>query len=352
MTSCANQYHSQYLYDGLNRRRITRDYGWIGNTWVLTNETRYIYDKMLMVQERNSNNAVLVTYTRGLDLSGAFQCAGGIGGLLARTDSNGSLFYNSDGAGNVTALMNSQQGISARYMYNAFGKLLAQWGPMANINRMMFSSKEYDAKTGLYYYGERFYDPNLQRWLNRDPIGEYGGINLYGFVNNNPLRYVDPYGLWEWDDDIVQNALQNMFLGHPQPDADSYGRLRQQGLADDPDGQMQGNGGNGGDGGDGQSPGGDGLGNSSPGNDGKDLGKGKSCPKPSPNFKPPTNPPQLPPKDIPPGWRVRKMPPTEQYPNGYWKLEKPMKNGKWQGIDPSTGKPGSHPETHVPLPPQ
>jgi len=44
------------------------------------------------------------------------------------------------------------------------------------------------------------------------------------------------------------------------------------------------------------------------------------------------------------------MPPTADYPNGYWRLEKPMPNGGWQGIDPSTMKPGTQCETHVPLP--
>jgi len=77
----------------------------------------------------------------------------------------------------------------------------------------------------------------------------------------------------------------------------------------------------------------------------------KGAPKPSPKFKPPTNSPQKPPGEIPPGWRVREMPPTEQYPNGYWKLEKPMKDGSWQPIDPSTMKPGGRPETHIPFPP-
>jgi len=57
---------------------------------------------------------VLVTYTRGVDLSGSLQGAGGIGGLLARTDATGSTFYHADGAGNITALMDGNQNIVAR----------------------------------------------------------------------------------------------------------------------------------------------------------------------------------------------------------------------------------------------
>jgi hypothetical protein len=71
----------------------------------------------------------------------------------------------------------------------------------------------------------------------------------------------------------------------------------------------------------------------------------------SQNWRPPTNQPQNPPTDIPDGWRVRKMPPNTDYPNGYWKLEKPLQDGHWQPIDPSTMRPGGHPETHVEFPP-
>jgi len=79
---------------------------------------------------------------------------------------------------------------------------------------------------------------------------------------------------------------------------------------------------------------------------------GGGGPKRSPNFRPTTNPPQPPPDpaSVPPGWRVRVGPPSADYPNGYWRLEKPMGNGGWQGIDPSTMKPGTQWETHVPLP--
>jgi uncharacterized protein RhaS with RHS repeats len=46
----------------------------------------------------------------------------------------------------------------------------------------------------MYYYGFRFYDPNLQRWLNRDPLAERGGINLYTMVGNNPITQIDAEG--------------------------------------------------------------------------------------------------------------------------------------------------------------
>jgi RHS repeat-associated protein len=60
---------------------------------------------------------------------------------------------------------------------------------------IQFSTKRYDADTGLSYYGYRFYSPAIGKWITRDPIGETGGLNLYGFVNNNPMNFIDPMGL-------------------------------------------------------------------------------------------------------------------------------------------------------------
>ena len=53
----------------------------------------------------------------------------------------------------------------------------------------------YHARSGLYLTHYRAYDPRLGRWLSRDPIWEAGGINLYGYVGNSPLNYIDPRGL-------------------------------------------------------------------------------------------------------------------------------------------------------------
>ena len=98
-------------------------------------------------------------------------------------------FYDSNG--NVTRYLDANGGIAAMYAYDAFGKAIAQSGPLADHFRHRFSTKCLDSETGLYYYGYRFYAPSLMRWLNRDPIGERGGVNLYVVCGNNVICNFD-----------------------------------------------------------------------------------------------------------------------------------------------------------------
>ena len=199
----ANTWSNSFVYDGKMRRRIERDYNWNSGAWTQTNEIHFIYDGNVVIQERDANNNPLVTYTRGNDLGGTLQGAGGIGGLLARTDygqeipgSPTTAYYHADGNGNITMLIYTNQIIAAKYLYDPYGITLSLSGPLASLNLYRFSSKEWNQIAGLYYYLHRFYDPNLQRWPNRDPIQEAGGLNLYGYVHNNPINAIDPLGLW------------------------------------------------------------------------------------------------------------------------------------------------------------
>jgi len=105
--------------------------------------------------------------------------------------------------------------VASSYRYDAFGNTISSSGTLASANLYRFSSKEVDPNytdSGLYYYGYRWYDPNLQRWLNRDPISERlfkilsrrpvrnvsDGRNLYIFVDNNAVGKIDPLGLTIW----------------------------------------------------------------------------------------------------------------------------------------------------------
>jgi RHS repeat-associated protein len=201
----ASAWKSEFVYDSKFRRRIERDYTWSG-AWVLTNETRFIYDGNVIIQHRDANNLPTLTLTRGRDLSGSLQGAGGIGGLLAMMENLAAnsqhSYYHADGNGNVTCLITTNQIMVAKALFDPFGNFLLLSGPKAAVNFYWFSSKPIHWPSGKYDFLYRWYAPQLQRWPNRDPIQERGGVNLYGFVMNQPLRFMDRWGLASTPDGV------------------------------------------------------------------------------------------------------------------------------------------------------
>jgi RHS repeat-associated protein len=162
-----------------------------------------VYDgwNVAAIFDGSNNTTPLYTFTWGLDLSGSQQGAGGVGGLLSMTIATGSnagtYFPCYDGNGNVVAMVNASGGtLAVVWEYSPFGEVIKATGPLAFTAPFLFSTKFYDWETGMYYYGYRYYNPSTGRWPSRDPIEEGGGINLYGFVANNPVSKIDTYGLW------------------------------------------------------------------------------------------------------------------------------------------------------------
>ena len=167
-----------------------------------TLETRtFVYDDWNLIHETiytidgSTTNTTEVQYFWGLDLSDSLKGAGGVGGLLAVSRNGQFYFPTYDNNGNVTKYIDESCNIAAAYEYDDFGRIISQSGPLANFFHHRFSTKYFDSETGLYYYGFRFSHPILMLWLNRDPLEEEGGINLYLRCNNNPYNY-DVLGLW------------------------------------------------------------------------------------------------------------------------------------------------------------
>ena len=127
-------------------------------------------------------------------MSGSLQDAGGVGGLLLEQNSNGEFLPVYDGNGNIIAYKNSNGKTIAAYSYDPFGNVISHIGMDFTYK---FSTKPQDDLSGMYYYGYRFYQPNIGRWINRDPIGESGGGNLYGLVGNDSINGFDYCGLFK-----------------------------------------------------------------------------------------------------------------------------------------------------------
>jgi RHS repeat-associated protein len=172
---------ASFTYDGLSRR-------------VGSGATKFLYDGVVPIAELDAANHYTRTVTRGLDLANTFQETGGIGGILATISGVAKGYYFYDGNGNVVDVLDDSHSVIAHYAYDPFGNKVVENGSYA-AQPYQWSTKEFDAASGLVYYLYRFYAPQIGRWPSRDPIGEKGGLNLYGFLGNDGVDRLDVLGM-------------------------------------------------------------------------------------------------------------------------------------------------------------
>jgi RHS repeat-associated protein len=157
-----------------------------------TQKWLYLYDGWQIVAVINENGLTQETFTRGIGLGDDIGTSVAVTHHSGSGTSPGTYYIHHNHRGDVM-LARLGTATSGTWDYTVFGSLKAQTG--TDVCRFTFSSKERDRSTGFSYYGFRFYAPAWQRWPSADPSRENGGFNLYGFVSNDPLQYLDHLGL-------------------------------------------------------------------------------------------------------------------------------------------------------------
>jgi RHS repeat-associated protein len=131
----------------------------------------------------------------GQELSGTTPLAnrilGGIDEFFIRTDATGAYSPITDALGSVLALTNTSGNVTTQYGYDPFGNTTTSG--LTSTNVFQYTGRENDGN-GLYFYRARYYSPGLGRFVSEDPLRFYGGYNLYAYVNDSPIDYVDPLG--------------------------------------------------------------------------------------------------------------------------------------------------------------
>jgi len=124
--------------------------------------------------------------------------------MIEVADSNAVYYYHYDALGSVVALSDSSGDTVQTYEYSIYGQVAVE--DPNHPNPYMFAGRRFDIEIGLYYNRARYYNPFIGRFLQADPIGYRGGMNLYTYCMNRPTQLVDPSGL-AWEDPNVKILL-------------------------------------------------------------------------------------------------------------------------------------------------
>ncbi len=188
-----------YFYDPLSRLFAKEIHVYTANAWKKERKVFYLYDRDWEIGIQDERGYPLELKVLGLGIRGD------IGAAVALEIGSNIYAPLHDFNGNIVAIVSPDGNVPEKYEIDAFGKEKSH----AHINPWRFSSKR--SEEGLFFFGLRFYDPTLGRWLNPDPAGFVDGANLYIYVQNSPLNRLDLFGL------ISEDPFEQVNINIPIP---------------------------------------------------------------------------------------------------------------------------------------
>ena len=179
----------QYAYDAFGRR--------ISKT-TAEGTTNYYYVGDQMVEEYVDNT-----------LSASYLYGNNIDEALQMTKGENRYYYHINHLGSTLALTNDEGALTERVAYGVYGEPTFSDVLGSNIarssvgNTILFTGREYDYESGIYYFRARSLHPQIGRFMQHDPLMYVDGMNDYTYVINSPLIYLDNYGLDIHDDSFI-----------------------------------------------------------------------------------------------------------------------------------------------------
>ncbi len=143
----------------------------------------FAYDGDNLIETVNSSGVVVARYAQTQNIDEP----------LAELRSGTTNYYEADGLGSVTSLTASNGTVAQSYTNDSFGKQTASAGSISNP--FEYTAREFDTETNLYYYRARYYDPTTGRFIGEDPLAFIAGNDFYRYVENQPIDFLDPFGL-------------------------------------------------------------------------------------------------------------------------------------------------------------
>ncbi|OAK89981.1 hypothetical protein AB851_17255 [Ralstonia pseudosolanacearum] len=197
---------TRFGYDGLGRRTVITEVDGTGTT-----ETHYIWCGEVICQKRDANGQLLRAYYPEGEYGPEIgkRVAKADAGIEADEDGGdqdagksdqpaetvGSIVYARNHLGSVTDTQTLNGRAVSHTEYGPYGEPIKSEGRSEYRSDFGYAGMQYHAASGMYLTQFRAYDPGTGRWVSRDPIGEEGGINLYTYVEGNPVSSADSLGL-------------------------------------------------------------------------------------------------------------------------------------------------------------